>query len=135
MDEESEQDADRVEQYLRRIREIVPIAQEEEAQLAQLMQLGKAEQAKALHDLRTIEEGEQARSRLIEGNLPSVVKIAKGYQEREMDGGIKLMDLIDAGNAGLHRATEKFDMAKGYRFSTYAVWWIRQAITRGIAGQ
>lgn len=134
MDEANEQDANEVEQYLRRIQEIAPITQEEEAQFVQLMQQGKDEQAKALPDLRTIEEGEQARNRLIEGNLPTVVKIAKGYQEREMDGGVKLMDMIDAGNAALHRATEKFDIAKGYRFSTYAVWWIRQAITQRITG-
>lgn len=119
MDEKNEQDADRVEQYLRRIQEIVPITQEEEVQLVQLMAWSK---------------DEQARSRLIEVNLPSVVKIAKSYQEREMDGGIKLMDLIETGNAGLHSAIEKFDIAKGYRFSTYAVWWVRQAITRRIAG-
>lgn len=132
MDEANEQDADKLEQYLRRIREIAPITREEEAQLAQLMQRGKAEQAKALHDLRTIEEGEQARSRLIEVNLPNVVKIAEGYQEREMNGGLKLMDLIEAGKKGLDRAAESYDIKRGIRFSTYATWWIRQAITQKI---
>lgn len=132
MHEESEQDAERVEQYLRRIQGILPLTQEEEAQLVQSMDLGKDEQAKAVPDTRIIEESEQAKNRLIEGHLPAVVKIARGYEQREMDGGVKLMDLIEAGNEGLGRATEKFAVGKGYAFSTYAVWWIRQAITRRI---
>lgn len=132
MHEENEQDAERVEQYLRRMQGILPLTQEEEAQLVQSMDLRKDEQAKAVPDARIIEESEQAKNRLIEGHLPAVVKIARGYQEREVDGGVELMDLIEAGNAGLHQATEKFVLARGYRFNTYAAWWIRQAITRRI---
>ena len=129
MDEEREQDADRLEQYLREIERLPPITPEEEVQLAQQMARGKAEWGNIVPDRRIIEEGEQAQRRLTEANLRLVVSIAKSY----MDRGITLIDLIAAGNAGLQRAAEEFDITKGYRFSTYATWWIRQAITRTIA--
>ncbi len=134
MDEEREQDADRLEQYLREIQRIPLLTQEEEVQLVQRMARGKAEQGKAEQgkstaDPRIIEEGEQAQRHLTEANLRLVVSIAKKY----LDRGMPLMDLIEAGNVGLERAADEFDMTKGYRFSTYATWWIRQAITRAIA--
>ena len=83
-------------------------------------------------DLRTVvRDGHRARNHLLEANLRLVVSLAKRYTGR----GMPLLDLIQEGNLGLIRAVEKFDYAKGFKFSTYATWWIRQAITRGMADQ
>jgi RNA polymerase primary sigma factor len=106
---------DPVRMYLRDIGRVPLLNQEEELELA-----------------RRIEQGdEDAKQRLTEANLRLVVSIAKRYTGRNMS----FLDLIQEGNIGLIRAVEKFDFRKGYKFSTYATWWIRQAITRAIADQ
>ena len=106
---------DPVRMYLKEIGKVPLLSMEEEIELAKSMELGS----------------EDARKRLAESNLRLVVSIAKRYVGR----GMQFLDLIQEGNLGLIKAVEKFDYTKGYKFSTYATWWIRQAITRSIADQ
>ena len=106
---------DPVRMYLKEIGKIPLLGMEDEVELAKKMELGDPE----------------ARKRLAESNLRLVVGIAKRYVGR----GMQFLDLIQEGNLGLIKAVEKFDYTKGYKFSTYATWWIRQAITRAIADQ
>jgi RNA polymerase primary sigma factor len=124
---------DPVRMYLREIGRVPLLSAEEEVRLARRMERGRCEQNKSatMRDYRTIEDGEEAQRRLTEANLRLVVSVAKKYIGR----GMSLLDLIQEGNIGLIRAVEKFDYTKGYKFSTYATWWIRQAITRAIADQ
>ena len=127
---------DPVRMYLREIGRVPLLTAEEEVRLAQLMERGKAERQrgerlKVTPNYRYMREGEDAQQRLTEANLRLVVSVAKKYIGR----GMSLLDLIQEGNIGLIRAVEKFDYTKGYKFSTYATWWIRQAITRAIADQ
>ena len=97
-----------------------------------LLETGKRLSATRKRDLAAvIRDGQAARAHLLEANLRLVVSLAKRYTGR----GMPLLDLIQEGNLGLIRAMEKFDYAKGFKFSTYATWWIRQAITRGMADQ
>ncbi|MGH2508607.1 MAG: RNA polymerase sigma factor RpoD [Ktedonobacteraceae bacterium] len=124
---------DPVRMYLREIGRVPLLSAEEEVRLAQRMERGRAELLKPPtgRNYRIAEDGEEAQRRLTEANLRLVVSVAKKYIGR----GMSLLDLIQEGNIGLIRAVEKFDYTKGYKFSTYATWWIRQAITRAIADQ
>src|SRR5258708_8543780 len=127
---------DPVRMYLREIGRVPLLTAEEEVRLAQIMERGKierlrAERLRVAPNRRYLDEGEEAQRRLTEANLRLVVSVAKKYIGR----GMNLLDLIQEGNIGLIRAVEKFDYTKGYKFSTYATWWIRQAITRAIADQ
>ena len=106
---------DPVRMYLKEIGKVPLLSPEEEIELAKRMELGD----------------ENARKRLAEANLRLVVSIAKRYVGR----GMQFLDLIQEGNLGLIKAVEKYDYSKGFKFSTYATWWIRQAITRAIADQ
>ncbi|GGM65773.1 RNA polymerase sigma factor SigA [Thermopolyspora flexuosa] len=130
--------SDLVRIYLREIGRVPLLTAEEEVELAKAIEAGLFAEARlsaADHPSPELEElvweGERAKQRLIEANLRLVVSIAKRYVGR----GMLFLDLIQEGNLGLIRAVEKFDYTKGYKFSTYATWWIRQAITRAIADQ
>ena len=147
---------DPVRMYLKEIGKVPLLTADEEIDLAKAMEAGDAasegiEEAKAKYEeiedkksrkAKTLEKkiasmeadiaaGEAAKKRLAEANLRLVVSIAKRYVGR----GMLFLDLIQEGNLGLIKAVEKFDYTKGYKFSTYATWWIRQAITRAIADQ
>jgi RNA polymerase primary sigma factor len=126
---------DPVRMYLREIGRVRLLRGEEEVSLAQAMRDGDAEiehrRSSRPYDPATVDKGMEARRQLTEANLRLVVSVAKKYIGR----GMNLLDLIQEGNIGLIRAVEKFDHTKGYKFSTYATWWIRQAITRAIADQ
>lgn len=132
---------DPVQIYLREIGRVPLLTPEEEMELAERIQRGKlAEQRLKKGNLTPLEkakleaqvrDGQLARRKLAQANLRLVVSIAKHYIGR----GLSFLDLIQEGNLGLLKAVDKFDPRKGYRFSTYATWWIRQAITRAIADQ
>jgi RNA polymerase primary sigma factor len=127
--------------YLRDISRVPLLTAEEEVTLAKALEAGDIARNKLQSGLVAeaeieqhedeAETGAQARRRLTESNLRLVVSVARKYMGR----GLPLLDLIQEGNIGLSRAVEKYDYRKGYRFSTYAYWWIRQAVTRAIADQ
>ena len=140
--------SDPVRMYLKEIGRVPLLTAAEEVTLAKRIEAGgfaseKLADLAAARELDTLEfperrrlersarDGEQAKSELIQANLRLVVSIAKRYVGR----GMLFLDLIQEGNLGLMRAVEKFDYTKGFKFSTYATWWIRQAITRAIADQ
>lgn len=102
---------------------------EEEVQLARLIECGKQEQARTFPDQVILRQAEEARQRFIEANVRLVIGVAKKFPPKN---GLTLADLVQEGNLGLITAIEKFDHKRGYRFSTYATWWIRQAISRAI---
>ncbi|MDQ2585639.1 MULTISPECIES: RNA polymerase sigma factor [Saccharothrix] len=138
--------ADSVRAYLKQIGKVALLNAEEEVELAKRIEAGlyaaervrraEDEQEKLTPQLRRdlrwiVRDGERAKNHLLEANLRLVVSLAKRYTGR----GMAFLDLIQEGNLGLIRAVEKFDYTKGYKFSTYATWWIRQAITRAMADQ
>jgi RNA polymerase primary sigma factor len=134
--------ADPVKDYLKQIGKVALLNAELEVELAKRIEAGlfaeeKLATAKKLspadrRDLNwVVKDGQRAKSHLLEANLRLVVSLAKRYTGR----GMQFLDLIQEGNLGLIRAVEKFDYTKGYKFSTYATWWIRQAITRAMADQ
>lgn len=138
--------ADSVRAYLKQIGKVALLNAEEEVDLAKRIEAGlyaehflkelEAGEEKVLpsqrRDLKlVIRDGDKAKNHLLKANLRLVVSLAKRYTGR----GMAFLDLIQEGNLGLIRAVEKFDYAKGYKFSTYATWWIRQAITRAMADQ
>ncbi|HEU5385089.1 MAG TPA: RNA polymerase sigma factor, partial [Streptosporangiaceae bacterium] len=135
--------ADPVKDYLKQIGKVALLNAEREVELAKRIEAGLfAEEKLARHggsmqdgernDLEWVaEDGRRAKDHLLEANLRLVVSLAKRYTGR----GMLFLDLIQEGNLGLIRAVEKFDYTKGYKFSTYATWWIRQAITRAMADQ
>ena len=144
--------ADSVRAYLKQIGKVALLNAEEEVDLAKRIEAGlyAAERVRRMEDARLagkkgeqvspqlrrdllwiVRDGERAKNHLLEANLRLVVSLAKRYTGR----GMAFLDLIQEGNLGLIRAVEKFDYTKGYKFSTYATWWIRQAITRAMADQ
>jgi RNA polymerase primary sigma factor len=138
--------ADSVRAYLKQIGKVALLNAEEEVELAKRIEAGlyAAERVRKAEDENEkfptqmrrdlnwiIRDGERAKNHLLEANLRLVVSLAKRYTGR----GMAFLDLIQEGNLGLIRAVEKFDYTKGYKFSTYATWWIRQAITRAMADQ
>ena len=147
---------DLVRQYLRDIGKVQLLTPEEEVTLARLVQRrehllaqqSRPDRGKPLSELMVdqlaqdcglkpselrlaLHQGRRAKERMIQANLRLVVAVAKKYQQR----GLELLDLVQEGTLGLERAVERFDPTRGFRFSTYAYWWIRQGITRAIASQ
>ncbi len=133
--------ADPVKDYLKQIGKVPLLNAEQEVELAKRIEAGLfaeeklaagVKEARTRSELEWIaEDGRRAKNHLLEANLRLVVSLAKRYTGR----GMLFLDLIQEGNLGLIRAVEKFDYTKGYKFSTYATWWIRQAITRAMADQ
>jgi RNA polymerase primary sigma factor len=127
--------------YLREISQNPLLTAEEEVQLAQELEAGKAAQERLNEGVAAADErarledavrtGQAARKRLIESNLRLVVSVARKYLGR----GLSFLDLVQEGNIGLQRGVEKYDWRRGFRFSTYAYWWIRQAVSRAVAEQ
>ena len=118
---------DPVRMYLKEIGRVPLLSADEEILLAQQIEAGAKDDA----SYKEMKAGEKAKQKLIDANLRLVVSIAKRYVGR----GMLFLDLIQEGNLGLIKAVDKFDYTKGYKFSTYATWWIRQSITRAIADQ
>jgi len=130
---------DSLSEYLNAIGRYPLLSAEQEIQLSRQIQrcleLKQKEGELTSKERREIKIGERAKEKMIKCNLRLVVNVAKKYIPKLQGGGMDLIDLIQEGNVGLNRAAEKYDGAKGYKFSTYAFWWIRQGITRALATQ
>ena len=124
---------DTMKSFLRSIGRIPLLTAEQEIELSRSIQAGLAAETDppSLERDRIVKAGQIAKRKMIEANLRLVVAIAKKYQNR----GLELLDLIQEGTLGLNRAAEKYDSGKGFKFSTYAYWWIRQGITRALSEQ
>ena len=140
LDDQTPAMGDSVHTYLKSIGRTSLLTAEQEVDLAKRIEAGLFAEhkldtdpdlsAELRHDLELVaEDGRRAKGHMLEANLRLVVSVAKKYSDR----GLSLLDVVQEGNLGLIRAVEKFDYAKGYKFSTYAMWWIRQAIQRGFA--
>jgi RNA polymerase primary sigma factor len=140
LDDQTPAMGDSVHTYLKSIGRTSLLTAEQEVDLAKRIEAGLFAEHKldsatdltpeARHDLELVaEDGRRAKAHMLEANLRLVVSVAKKYSDR----GLSLLDVVQEGNLGLIRAVEKFDYTKGYKFSTYAMWWIRQAIQRGFA--
>lgn len=129
------QHTDSVKDYLNAIARYPLLTPEQEIQLARQVEAGKVFESKepvTLEDKRVVRLARRAKDKLINSNLRLVVFIAKKYTNRLNGHSMELMDIVQEGAFGLMRAVELYDSTKGYKFSTYAYWWVRQAITRGI---
>ncbi|HJZ08301.1 MAG TPA: sigma-70 family RNA polymerase sigma factor, partial [Trebonia sp.] len=140
LDDQTPAMGDSVHTYLKSIGRTSLLTAEQEVDLAKRIEAGLFAEHKLdtepdlspehRHDLELVaEDGRRAKAHMLEANLRLVVSVAKKYSDR----GLSLLDVVQEGNLGLIRAVEKFDYTKGYKFSTYAMWWIRQAIQRGFA--
>jgi len=140
LDDQTSVMGDSVHTYLKSIGRRQLLTAEEEVDLAKRIEAGLFAEYKLEHEKRltkqiradleaVAEDGRRAKAHMLEANLRLVVSVAKKYSDR----GLSLLDVVQEGNLGLIRAVEKFDYTKGYKFSTYAMWWIRQAIQRGFA--
>src|SRR5215470_10693958 len=140
LDDQTSTMGDSVHTYLKSIGRTSLLTAEEEVNLAKRIEAGLYAEHKLevepdldedyRRDLELVaEDGRRAKAHMLEANLRLVVSVAKKYSDR----GLSLLDVVQEGNLGLIRAVEKFDYTKGYKFSTYAMWWIRQAIQRGFA--
>jgi RNA polymerase primary sigma factor len=140
LDDQTPAMGDSVHTYLKSIGRTSLLTAEQEVDLAKRIEAGLFAEHKLdtdpdlspefRRDLELVaEDGRRAKSHMLEANLRLVVSVAKKYSDR----GLSLLDVVQEGNLGLIRAVEKFDYTKGYKFSTYAMWWIRQAIQRGFA--